>query len=52
MTCRYTIIDVGFNASQGRPTGTTTDNVGGFLYVEDDPSKMAKHIEQFELPIS
>ena len=47
-----TTIDAGFNASQGRPIGTTTDNGGGSSNFEDDPSKMAKHIEQFELPTS
>ena len=47
-----TTIDAGFNASQGRPIGTTTDNGGGSSNVEDDPSKLAKHIEQFELPTS
>ena len=29
--------------------GTTTDNGGGSSHIEDDPSKLAKHIEQFEL---
>ena len=47
-----TTLNAGFNASQGHPIGTTTDNGRGYSYVEDDPFKLAKHIEQFELPTS
>ena len=47
-----TTTNAGFKASQGRPIGTTTDNGGGSSNVEDDPSKLAKHIQQFELPTS
>ena len=45
-----TTIDAGFNASGGRPIGTTTDNGALSSLIEDDPSKLTKHVEQFELP--
>ena len=38
--------------SGGCPVGTTIENGAHSLYIEDDASKLAKHMEQFDLPVA
>ena len=46
-----TTLDAGFNASGGRPIGTTVENGAQSVCIEDDACKLAKHLQQFELPV-
>ena len=44
-------LDAGFNASDGQPIGTTIENGAQSVCIEDDAFKLAKHLQQFELPV-
>ena len=45
-------MDTGFNASPGHPIGASVIKGAKSAFCEDDPSKMAKHMQQYELPVA
>ena len=47
-----TNFSAGYNVSGGRPVGATVNSGAKSPFSEDDPSKLAKHVQQYELPIA